>query len=67
MADMHHPAVRTVQSLAVLLDLARRARQAASAQELTFLLVNDSRLLVPYRQAALWFEAGGIAHSPRQL
>lgn len=60
MADMHHPAVRTVQSLAVLLDLARRARQAASVQELAFLLVNDSHQLVPYRQAAWWTPETGV-------
>lgn len=60
MADMHHPAVRTVQSLAVLLDLARRARQAASVQELTFLLVNDSHQLAPYRQAAWWTPETGV-------
>ncbi len=46
--------------LLVLLDLGHRARAAAGVEELGFLLVNDSRLLVPYRQAALWFEAGGI-------
>jgi hypothetical protein len=49
MADAHHPAIRTVQSLAVLLDLARRARQAATARELGFLLANDTHQLVPYR------------------
>ena len=37
-----------------LLTLSRRARQAGSAQELAFVLVNDTRALVPYRQAALW-------------
>ena len=43
-----------------LLDLSRRARAAASLDELAFLLVNDTRRLVPYRQAALWFAAGGV-------
>lgn len=37
-----------------LLTLSRRARQSGSLQELAFLLVNDTRALVPYRQAALW-------------
>lgn len=46
--------------LLTLLELGRRARAAAGTEELAFLLVNDSRLLLPYRQAALWFEAGGV-------
>lgn len=60
MADMHHPAVRTVQSLAVLLDLARRARQASSEHELAFLLVNDTHQLAPYRQAVWWTPEAGV-------
>ena len=44
----------------MLLDLAHRARDASGPDELAFMLVNDSRLLVPYRQAGLWFEATGI-------
>lgn len=36
-----------------LLELAHRARQAQSPRELAFVLVNDSRQLLPYRQAAL--------------
>lgn len=43
-----------------LLDLAHQAREAGSSQELVFLLVNDSRSLLRYRQAVLWLEAGGI-------
>jgi multidrug efflux pump subunit AcrA (membrane-fusion protein) len=43
-----------------LLELAQRARGAASDNELAFLAVNDSRLLTPYRQAALWFGIGGV-------
>ena len=38
----------------LLLELGHRARLAASLPELEFLLVNDTRLLAPYRQAALW-------------
>ena len=45
----------------LLLELGHRARLAASLPELEFLLVNDTRLLAPYRQAALWREAGGVA------
>lgn len=43
-----------------LLGLARRARHAQSSAELAFMAVNDSHALAPYRQAALWFEAGGV-------
>lgn len=60
MADPHHPAVSTVQSLAVLLDLARRARRAGTVAELGFLLVNETRHLVDYRQAALWGAGEGV-------
>jgi hypothetical protein len=48
------------QSLVTLLDLSRRARQAGSARELGFLLVNDSIGLAPYRQAALWLTGEGV-------
>lgn len=48
------------QALLHLLELARRARHSASAEELAFLAVNDSHILAPYRQAALWFEADGV-------
>jgi hypothetical protein len=43
-----------------LLGLARRARTAGGIEELAFMAVNDSRALVSYRQAALWFADGGI-------
>lgn len=43
-----------------LLELARRARSAANADELAFLAVNDTRNLAPYRQAALWLEGSGV-------
>lgn len=46
--------------LLTLLGLARRARAAGGPEELTFLLVNDSHALWPYRQAALWFAEGGV-------
>jgi len=46
--------------LLLLLDLGQRARSAASANELAFLAVNDSRALAPYRQAALWFQSSGV-------
>jgi multidrug efflux pump subunit AcrA (membrane-fusion protein) len=43
-----------------LLQLSRRARAAASADELAFLAVNDSHALQPYRQGALWLRDGGV-------
>jgi hypothetical protein len=46
--------------LIALLELAQRARAAASGNELAFLAVNDSRALAPYRQAALWFRGSGV-------
>src|SRR3954469_1734645 len=49
-----------VNPLLTLIELAQRARAAASANELAFLAVNDSRALAPYRQAALWLGAGGV-------
>lgn len=48
------------QALAALWDLSRRAREASSQSELGFLLVNESHALLPYRQAALWFEDEGV-------
>ena len=42
------------------LDLSRRARHATDVVELGFMLVNDTHWLAPYRQAALWFEDGGV-------
>lgn len=46
--------------LLVLLELARRARQAKNAEELGFLVLNDSHALAPYRQAVLWLRDGGV-------
>ncbi|HYC01915.1 MAG TPA: HlyD family efflux transporter periplasmic adaptor subunit [Azospirillaceae bacterium] len=40
--------------LTTLLQLQKRARHAATAEELGFLMVNDSFGLLRYRQAALW-------------
>lgn len=54
MSAAPHPAIRTVQSLAVLLDLTRRARSAGSVRELAFLAVNDTAQLSPLRQGATW-------------
>lgn len=52
--------VATGNPLLKLIELAQRARAAASANELAFLAVNDTRVLLPYRQAALWLGAKGV-------
>jgi HlyD family secretion protein/Biotin-lipoyl like len=43
-----------------ILELVRRARGASSAAALRFIAVNDTHLLSPYQQAALWFSATGV-------
>ena len=45
-----------------LIDLGQKARQAGSLDELLFLLVNGSKLLMPYRQAWCWRTGAGISH-----
>ncbi|MEY4710582.1 MAG: hypothetical protein RIS88_32 [Pseudomonadota bacterium] len=55
-ADLSEPLL----SLLDLMDLAARARSATSVAPLRFLLVNDTHLLTPYRQAALWLAQGGV-------
>lgn len=40
--------------LSTLVQLVKRARHAATAQELAFVMVNEAHALVPYRQAVLW-------------
>jgi hypothetical protein len=40
--------------LSTLVQLVKRARHAATAQELAFIIVNETHALVSYRQAALW-------------
>lgn len=48
-----------VHGLSLLLQLARRARNAESAAALGFVAVNESRQLLDYRQSAVWL-AGGL-------
>lgn len=50
----------TTHPLLQLLELCRRARAARSAEELAFLVVNDSHALCAYRQGALWFAERGV-------
>lgn len=47
-------------SLATLLHLARRAREAEDLAQLGFIAVNETHALVPYHQAALWLEHQGV-------
>ncbi|WP_374424219.1 efflux RND transporter periplasmic adaptor subunit [Chromobacterium sp.] len=44
------------RELAGLLQLLHRARDAVSAEQLGFIIVNESQQLLPYRQAAVWRE-----------
>ena len=56
-AQLNYPAA--TQGLLALLQLGRRAREAASAEEIGFIAVNETRNLLTYRQAALWL-AGDV-------
>lgn len=47
-----------VQALLGLLQLGRRAREADSVEALGFVIVNETLNVLPYRQAALWSDAG---------
>lgn len=66
---MNEPGTRTdtasnngsaANPIEVLLHLARRARHAASAAELGFIVANETHALAPYRQAVLWFAERGV-------
>ena len=49
------------QGLLALLQLGRRAREAPSVAELSFIAVNETRNLLTYRQAALWLGGQNVA------
>ncbi len=49
-----------VHALATLVHLGRRARQAQDKAELCFIAVNETHMLAPYRQAALWLVDQGV-------
>jgi hypothetical protein len=59
---MNAPANESLLTIrpALLLELVRRASQATDASALRFMAVNDTHLLAPYRQAALWFQRPGV-------
>ena len=48
------------QTALAQLELLRRSREAGDLTALQFIAVNDSHLLVPYRQAALWRRGSGV-------
>jgi len=45
---------RQLMALTTLLQLEKRVRAAITAEELAFLMVNDTHMMVAYRQAAFW-------------
>jgi hypothetical protein len=46
--------------LEIILELIRRARRAETVVALRFIAVNDTHLLVPFQQSALWLTGSGI-------
>ncbi|WP_051295433.1 efflux RND transporter periplasmic adaptor subunit [Azonexus hydrophilus] len=52
----HEAATGEVVALANLLHLTRRVRQARDAAELAYVAMNETLLLLPYRQAVLWLD-----------
>jgi hypothetical protein len=46
--------------LLTLIEMMRRAQKAENADELAFLVTNDSHTLLPYRQSALWLADSGV-------
>lgn len=59
---MKHTAVTNLETqlfgLSTLVQLVKRARHATTAQELAFIMVNETHALVPYRQGVLWQRDG---------
>lgn len=56
----HESNSAVAQPLLVLMDLARRARRAETAQALQFLLVNQTTALVRYVVGVLWTQDDGV-------
>lgn len=57
----HEHQQRQLQGLALLLQLQRKARHSEDATALAFTIVNETRSLMTYRQAALWIAAPSSA------
>ncbi|MBL8484909.1 MAG: biotin/lipoyl-binding protein, partial [Rhodocyclaceae bacterium] len=53
---MSPPIADPVQGLGLLLQLARRAREAPDAAALGFVAVNETRQMLEYRQSAVWLD-----------
>lgn len=53
-------ALPNAHPLEILVELVRRARTAENLVALRFIVVNDSHLLAPFQQSALWLEERGI-------
>lgn len=53
-----------IQGLSLLLQLSRRARGAESAAALGFVVVNESKQLIDYRQSAVWLGGIGLSALP---
>jgi hypothetical protein len=56
-----------VRELATLLHLSRRAREAASIEALGFVMVNETRQLFSYRQAALARRSALVSKLPAEI
>lgn len=54
------PTQRVAHPLEALVELVRRARGARDVTALRFIAVNDSHLLAPFQQSALWLEGEGV-------
>lgn len=57
---MSEAAASQVIGLSILVQLSRRVREAATAEEIGFIAVNESKQLLPYRQSALWMRGKGV-------
>lgn len=55
------PAMTAANPLATLLTLEELSRRAETPTQLAFVMVNDSRMLLPYHQAVLHLDDGGVA------
>ncbi len=49
-----------ILGLSILVQLSKRVRDAASAEEIGFIAVNESKQLLPYRQSAIWMRGKGV-------
>lgn len=58
---MSEPVPQQVSGFSLLLQLQRNAREATRAAELGFVIVNETRLILEYRQAVLFQNDFGIA------